>query len=91
VKVIYFLMALEPAPLTWLEGLPTNTIDTWDDLKKAFFDNFLGSQQCLATATTWPSANKLGTRVSAPTLIVSSSTSHNREHHRMRHHRLLPQ
>jgi len=46
-KVIYFPMALEPAPLTWLKGLAPNTIDTWEDLKKAIIDNFQGSLQCL--------------------------------------------
>ena len=36
-KVIYFPMALEPAPLTW------------DDLKKAFINNFQGSLHRVAT------------------------------------------
>jgi hypothetical protein len=42
-KVIYFPMALESAPLTWLESLKPNSIDSWDDLKKVFFNNFEGS------------------------------------------------
>jgi hypothetical protein len=27
-KVVYFLMALDPTPLTWLESLNNNSIDT---------------------------------------------------------------
>ena len=42
-KVLYFPMALEPAPLTWLESLARESIHSWDDLKKAFIDNFQGS------------------------------------------------
>jgi hypothetical protein len=33
-------VALEPAPLTWLEILKPNSIDSWEDLKQAFIDNF---------------------------------------------------
>jgi hypothetical protein len=36
-------VALESAPLTWLESLKPNSIDSWDDLKQAFIDNFQGS------------------------------------------------
>jgi hypothetical protein len=36
-------VALEPAPLTWLESLKPNSIDSWEDLKRAFIDNFQGS------------------------------------------------
>jgi hypothetical protein len=39
-KVIYFPMALDPAPLTWLESLSNNSIDSWEQLKKVFIDNF---------------------------------------------------
>ena len=31
-KVLYFPMALEPAPLTWLERLTPNSIHSWEDL-----------------------------------------------------------
>ena len=41
-KVLYFPMDLEPAPLTWLESLARESIHSWDDLKKAFIDNFQG-------------------------------------------------
>jgi hypothetical protein len=34
---------LEPAPLTWLESLKPNSINSWEDLKQAFIDNFQGS------------------------------------------------
>jgi hypothetical protein len=37
-KALYFPVALESAPLTWLESL--NSIDSWEDLKWAFIDNF---------------------------------------------------
>jgi hypothetical protein len=42
-KVVYFPMALEPAPLTWLESLPNDSIDSWEGLKKVFIDNFQGA------------------------------------------------
>jgi hypothetical protein len=42
-KVVYFPMALEPAPLTWLESLPRDSIDSWEGLKKVFIDNFQGA------------------------------------------------
>jgi len=48
-KVLYFLIALEPAPLTWLESLARESIHSWDDLKKAFIDNFQGSLHQVAT------------------------------------------
>jgi hypothetical protein len=35
-------MALDPAPLTWLESLSSNSIDSWERLKKIFIDNFQG-------------------------------------------------
>jgi hypothetical protein len=34
---------LDSAPLTWLESLKENSIDSWEDLKKVFIDNFQGS------------------------------------------------
>jgi hypothetical protein len=39
-KALYFSVALESAPLTWLESLKTNSIDLWEDLKRAFINNF---------------------------------------------------
>jgi hypothetical protein len=42
-KVIYFPMALNPTPLTWLESLNNNSIDSWEGLKKVFIDNFQGA------------------------------------------------
>ena len=48
-KVLYFLMVLEPAPLTWLESLARESIHSWEDLKKAFIDNFQGSLHRVAT------------------------------------------
>jgi hypothetical protein len=48
-KVVYFPMALEPAPLTWLESLTPNSIHSWEDLMKVFIDNFQGSLHRVAT------------------------------------------
>jgi hypothetical protein len=42
-KVVYFPMALDPAPLIWLESLSNNSIDSWERLKKVFIDNFQGA------------------------------------------------
>jgi hypothetical protein len=42
-KALNFLVALESVPLTWLESLKLNSIDSWEDLKRAFIDNFQGS------------------------------------------------
>jgi hypothetical protein len=39
-KALYFPVALESTPLTWLESLKPNPIDSWEDLKQAFIDNF---------------------------------------------------
>jgi hypothetical protein len=36
-------VALESAPITWLESLKPNSIDSWKDLKRDFIDNFQGS------------------------------------------------
>jgi hypothetical protein len=36
-------MALDPAPLTWLESLSNNSIDSWERLKMVFIDNFQGA------------------------------------------------
>jgi hypothetical protein len=41
-KVVYFPMALDPAPLTWFESLSNNSIDSWECLKKVFIGNFQG-------------------------------------------------
>ena len=42
-------MVLEPAPLTWFEGLKPKSIHSWDDLKKVFIENFQGSLHRVAT------------------------------------------
>jgi hypothetical protein len=34
---------LGPTPLTWLESLSNNSIDSWEQLKKVFIDNFQGA------------------------------------------------
>jgi hypothetical protein len=48
-KVIYFPMALEFTPLTWLESLKLDSIDSWEDLKKTLMNNFQGSMLCAGT------------------------------------------
>jgi hypothetical protein len=48
-KVIYFPMALDPAPLTWLESLSNNLVDSWERLKKVFIDNLQGAIDCAGT------------------------------------------
>jgi hypothetical protein len=42
-RVIYFPMALDPAPLTWLESLSKNSIDSWEQLKNVIIGNFQGA------------------------------------------------
>jgi hypothetical protein len=42
-KVVYFPMALDPAPLTWWESLNNNPINSWEWLKKVFINNFQGA------------------------------------------------
>jgi hypothetical protein len=42
-------MALDPAPLTWLESLSNNSIDSWERLKKVFIDNFQGATTRVGT------------------------------------------
>jgi hypothetical protein len=39
-KALYFPVALESTPLTWLESLKPNSIDSWEDVKRVFIDNF---------------------------------------------------
>jgi hypothetical protein len=36
-------MTLDPTPLTWLESLSNNSIDSCERLKKVFIDNFQGA------------------------------------------------
>jgi hypothetical protein len=36
-------MALDPALFTWLESLNSNSIDSWERLKKVFIGNFHGA------------------------------------------------
>ena len=44
-KLVYFPICMEAAPLTWLESLPKDSIDSWEDLKKAFTNNYAGAMQ----------------------------------------------
>lgn len=45
-KMLYLPIALEQAPLAELESLPSDSIDNWHTLKKAFITNFQGSLDC---------------------------------------------
>nr|CAB3476548.1 unnamed protein product [Digitaria exilis] len=42
-KMLYFPVAMEQGPLTWLESLHPDSIDSWHALKKAFVSNYQGS------------------------------------------------
>jgi hypothetical protein len=42
-------MALESAQLTWLESLKLDSIDSREDLKNVFIDNFQGSMLWVGT------------------------------------------
>jgi hypothetical protein len=42
-KVIYFPMALESTSLTWFRASKKKSINSWEDLKKVFINNFQGS------------------------------------------------
>jgi hypothetical protein len=42
-KCLYFPFCLDQAPLTWLESLDKNSIDTWDRLTDQFTRNFAGT------------------------------------------------
>jgi hypothetical protein len=48
-KIIYLPMALESAQLTWLESLKLDSIDSREDLKNVFIDNFQGSMLWVGT------------------------------------------
>jgi hypothetical protein len=67
IKVVYFLMALDPALLTWHESLSNNSINSWERLKKVFIDNF----QELVTILL--SANRNVTSFCGPTHVASST------------------
>jgi len=44
-KLLYFPIAMEVGPLTWLENLKPHSIDTWLALSKQFVNNFQGTYQ----------------------------------------------
>jgi hypothetical protein len=73
-KVVYFPMALDPAPLTWLESLSNNSIDSWERLKKVFIDNFQGAIACEVLIMILLSVNRNVTSSCGP-IHVASSTS----------------
>jgi hypothetical protein len=50
IKVLYFPMALETMPLAWFDKLRPNSIDTWEQLQRKFYENFYG---ILTHPSTW--------------------------------------
>jgi hypothetical protein len=69
-KVVYFPMALETAPLTWLECLKKDSIDSWDDLKPTTSKG-RSLEQVLVTICL--NANRNITSSYDPTLAASST------------------
>jgi hypothetical protein len=57
-KVIYFPMALEPAPLTWLEGLKRDTIHSWNTCRRSSWTTFKAPSIILLLETTFGYAGK---------------------------------
>ena len=47
-------MALEPAPLTWLESLARESIHSWEDLKKASSTTYKGHYTEQVFVTPYP-------------------------------------
>jgi hypothetical protein len=72
-KALYIPVALESAPLTWLESLKPNSIDSWEDLKRAFIDNFQGS-----TMPDAPEVTAYALRVCQPLQVTQRSTASSR-------------
>ena len=46
-KILYFPVAMEASPLTWLEAEKERSIDSWHALKRAFVNNFQGTSSRL--------------------------------------------
>jgi hypothetical protein len=42
IKALFFLMALENMPLQWFDKLNSGSIKGWEDLQRAFCENFAG-------------------------------------------------
>jgi hypothetical protein len=74
-KVVYFPMALDPAPLTWLESLSSNSIGSWECLKKVFIDNFQGAITRAVLVTILPSVSRNVTSSYGPTDAASSTST----------------
>jgi hypothetical protein len=70
-------MALDPAPLTWLESLSNNSTNSWERLKKVFIDNFQGRSlmQVLITILILLSINRNVTSSYDPIHAVSSMSA----------------
>jgi hypothetical protein len=70
-KVVYFPMALDPAPLTWLESFSNNSIHSWERLKKVFIDNFQGAIAHAVLVTILLNVNRNVTSSYGPTQAIS--------------------
>jgi hypothetical protein len=42
IKTLFFPMALETMPLQWFDKLNLGSIQNWEDLQRAFYENFMG-------------------------------------------------
>jgi hypothetical protein len=42
IKALFFPMALENMPLRWFDKLNPGSISGWEDLQRAFYENFTG-------------------------------------------------
>jgi hypothetical protein len=73
-KVVYFPMALDPAPLTWLESLSNNSIDSRERLKKVFIDNFQERSLAQVLITILLNINRNATSSYSPIHVVSSTS-----------------
>jgi hypothetical protein len=74
-KVVYFPMALDPTPITWLESLSSNSIDSWERLKKVFINNFQERSLVQVLITILPSVNRNVMSSCGPTHVASSTSA----------------
>jgi hypothetical protein len=74
-KVIYFPMALDPTPLTWLESLNNNSIDSWDSSRGS--SSITSREQLLVQVlvTILLNVNRNVTSSYGPTHVVSSMSA----------------
>lgn len=83
-KVIYFPIYMEAAPLTSLESLDKNSIDSWKDLKVAFTNNYAGVMQRSDNMIDLSQAKQLDPEELLTSLLRQEG--YNRGHHGARHY-----